>query len=516
MTGRLAALALVAAVVLSAGAPGWVLAATRAQGEDPTDGASVPIEACELLDPAEVADAMGTSIDANEDVFGTVVQDRTGWLSECIYLRLSDTFVTSLDVTVAGGPGYEPVFEDLRTGPYASPIEDLGDDAVLRLTPVWGLDQPVGSLFVRVGDTYLGLSLGIVDMTRSGALVQAGDGEAQAAILLTLARIALGRLGGGSGPEPEPSPSPVTPRICEMLSLEDAASVIGEPLAAAEQLEENDEWGPACHYRTDDGRVLLFLGVWTGPEAVSRFDACDGEPVLGVGESAIIGTGPGCGAVYVGSYFIEQPLVTRSGDTVVAVGAVTEETGGVNRIGSREAQVAIARQLLEHLGLDAGEAPTPLDPAILEHACSLVAEDELAGIVGATITSTVEYQPSPGYPKGGCQYSWAKDGNEGWLGLSISAGEEALEEWGSFRTWARGNKVPVEGLGDEALTEGTEMYDTDQPLVSVWVLVGDAVLLLNMGPERLPDYTQRAPGTPEEQLAMLRQVAEVILPRLGG
>jgi hypothetical protein len=516
--GRLAAtLALVAVIALSAAAPGWVLAAGGAQGEDLTAGTSVPVEACELLDPAEVADVMGTPIDGNENVFGSVFQDQTGWLSECIYMRQRDTFVTSLDVTVAGGPGYESVFEDLRTGPYATPIEGLGDDAVLRLPPVWGLDQPAGSLFVRVGDTYLGLSLGIVDMTRNGALVQVGDGEAQTAILLDLAKIALGRLGGGTGPGPEPSPSPNVPPICDMLGLADAESIVGRPLADTALVAENEGWGPACHYRNEDDDVLLFLGVWTGPDAVAHFEGCPGEPVLGVGEAAIIGAGPAeCRSVYVGSYFIEEPLLARSGDTVVTVGAVTEESGGVNQVGSREAQVAIARRILGHLGLDAGEAITPLDPAILEHACSLLSEEELAGIVGASITSTAEYQPSPSYPKGGCGWNWAKDGNSGSLGLSISAGDAALEEWGSFRTWAKGSKVPVEGLGDEALTEPVLLLGPEHPLVTLWVLVGDGVLVLNMGAEQLPDYTQRAPGTLEEQLAMLRQVAEVILPRLAG
>ena len=72
----------------------------------------------------------------------------------------------------------------------------------------------------------------------------------------------------------------------------------------------------------------------------------------------------------------------------------------------------------------------------------------------------------------------------------------------------------VEGVGDEAYS--TEYpTDSDQPLVSLFVRKGETVLELNLGGNSYSaDSKLVAPGTPAEQLTLLRGLAELILPRI--
>jgi hypothetical protein len=493
--------ALGVALAIGAGtaAVGWSAGLAQAPGPVASVAPIAQQPACPLLDRSEVAAAIGSSIEEAQDL--GLNADDTGWITECVYWRHQYHDQAPLDVTLASGPTYLARFDDIRTEPETSPIGDLGDDAVLRLSTVWGLDQPVGALFVRIGDAVIGLSLGIVDITDDGTLIQAGDGPAQKAILLDLARTAIGHL---TGPRVE------TAKTCQLLSVEDAASLTGAPLTSTEDVDEHDEWGPACHYTAGDENVLLFVGVNRQPDAASRFDACSesGQPVPGVGEDAFIGQGD-CRYVKIGFYGIEQPLMTRSGDLVLTVAQpMNDPTGWIARL------TAVARQVLQELGVDPGTVPTPVSEQALGHPCGLISDAEVSTIVGEPITSTYEEPSTPDYPVGDCEFH-AGDGGFVPFDLQISAGPDALRQWGAYRGYERGDKMPVEGIGDEALSETSEGY-ADQPLVRLMVLSGDAVLELAMGTIReAADYsTEIAPGTPDQQLEMLRELADIILPRL--
>jgi hypothetical protein len=450
---RLGVAAGLVAVVAGLLAPGF------AHGQDPAGEPLEPMSACELFQPEEVAEAIGTVIVGSEDLAGSIVEDADGWISFCHYLSGPEVILPAVAVTLAAGPGYREAFDDLRLALDAIPVADLGDDAVLQLPVVWGLDQPAASLHVRAGDAILGLSLGAVDVAGDGSLIQLGDADAQAAALTALAAIGLERIGGSVAPPIE------LPPICDLLGLEAASELIGATLVASEVIGENDDWGPGCHYRDAADDVLLFVGMTTGPEALARFATCQasGQPEPGVGEAAFVGNGSGCEVVPTSSYFIVGPLVVRSADTVLVVAAVTEAQGPVNKTGSREAQAVIARQLLEQLGFDPGATPAPIDPALLDHPCGLLSPDEVGEVVGVTITSVQENPPREGYPTATCTFV-ALDGNAFPLTLYVTTGEEALEQWASYLTYRAGDKVPVEGLGDEALSEEVEGFgDFDGP-----------------------------------------------------
>lgn len=499
--------------VLSVAVAAVLLEPVMALGADGPAEPPAPMSACELFEPDEVAEVIGSLVVGAEDITG-VAQDDKGWISICHFWGDPEVFLPVVAVTLASGPGYREMFDDLRVELDALPVAGIGDDAVLGMPAVWGLDQPVGSLHVRVGDTVLGVSLGIVDITHDGGLVQIGDRERQTAILMELAATGLGRMGGSVEPPVE------LPPICDLLSLEDAGQMVGAALVASEVIAENDDWGPACHYRDADDEVLLFVGLSTGSEALTRFESCEasGQPQPGVGEAAVVSMDDDrCPSVFVGSYFIEGQLVVRSEDTVLIVAAVTEDFGSVNKEGSPEAQAAIARRLLEELGMDPGATPAPIDIGVLEHPCSLATPEEVGEVVRVPITSVMEFPGDSSSPTASCQFV-AADGNAIPLYLGVTTGETALEEWGTYQTYRRGDKVPVDGLGDEALSEVVEgCCDLDGPLVSMWMRVGEAVIQLDMGPvERNADYTMRTAGTPDEQVAMLRAIAEIVLTRLQG
>ena len=239
-TGALVGLALVIGAT--------VAGAASAQAPGPAASAS-PVEprsACELLDADATSEVLELPVFRGEDLSGVIVDD-DGWLSQCAFFGGLETFLPVLDVTLASGPAYADLFGDLRLEPESETIADLGDEAVLRLIDVWGLDEPVGSLHVRVGETVIGLQLGIVGVGTGGALAQPGDGTRQAEILMDLARMASANM--------DPASVPIT-QVCQALSVADAAAVVGMPLVTALDVAENDDWGPACHYADADGRVL--------------------------------------------------------------------------------------------------------------------------------------------------------------------------------------------------------------------------------------------------------------------
>ena len=138
--------------------------------------------ACELVFKAEAGDAIGTTLEA------TQAQDSTGdngdgWLSECTYWRHVYFDQAPLAITLADGPTYVAQFDDLRDQPDTTSVDGLGDEGFMRISSIYGLDQPVGSYFVRLGDAVLGVALGIVDISDEGVPVLTGDATRQEQIL---------------------------------------------------------------------------------------------------------------------------------------------------------------------------------------------------------------------------------------------------------------------------------------------------------------------------------------------
>ena len=492
MSGRLAVAVAVVTLIASPLAP-----ADAQSGALPSAGPMPRRSACELLSESEVAQAIGSSIDEGLEWAGEA--DESGWLSQCLYRRNFEQ--APLDLTLASGPSYVATFDDILLDPAATPLDGVGDEAVIRLSTVWGLDQPVGALFARAGGVVVGLTLGIVDVTEDGTLVQVGDAARQQQVLMALATIAIGRLD---------EPLVESAKLCDLLSAADASSLAGESLASSEEIDQGADPGPGCLYRSGDNSFQLFIGVDRRPEATSRYESCQttGAPVPGTGVDAFVGQGD-CGLIQLGFYVFQGPLFSRSGDAIVTVGLFSER-------GSRslDSLIGIARSVYERLGLDAGPPPPPpVAEQALAHPCDLISLDEVSAIVGEPITSTLEQPASSGYPLAECDYL-AGDGRFVPLVLWLSAGEYALQAWSTYRSDGSG-KVPVEGIGDDALSQ--DLGYADLPLVRLWVLSGDAVLQLDMGTVGVSADGSTdivLGGTADEQLAMLRQLAQIILPRL--
>lgn len=507
--GSLLAVALPA--VLLTGSVAAQDGATNSSAASPASSAPlVPMSACELLDEDAIGEILGVENVFDEDA--GMLQDDAGWLSTCGYRADPELAFLVLTVTLGSGPGSADAFADLRIQPDAIPVDSLGDEAVLHLPEVWGFAQPVGSLEVRTGDDLLGLSLGVVGIDHEGTLLQVGDGGVQRDVLTRLATLGLDAIRIAAAP---------VPPLCDLLSVDEAAALVGRDLVSAALVARNDDWGPACHYRDAAEDARLIVGVTSGPDAVARFETCavDGRPQPGVGEAAIIGLGIRCGAVFAGTFFIEEPLLVRAGETILVVAAVTQDQPTVNQLGSPEAQVVVARRILEGLGLDPGAAPAtsvPIDPGLLTEPCRLLSTDEVADILGVAITAATDQPGDATSPIAGCQYD-AANGMVLPLTITLILGDAGRDEW-AYQADRSSGAQPVDGLGDGAVWAAVDNGSgLDQPLVSVWVRTGDAVIRLGAGPTLDPtDFTLRALGTPEEQLALLRSLAELLLPRLVG
>jgi hypothetical protein len=452
--------------------------------------------ACELIFKDEASAAIGVSIEAPQEIAAN--SDEGGWLSDCAYWRHGFFDQAPMDVTLASGATYLARFEDIRAEDGVSSIPGVGDEALFRLSTISGLDGPIGALFVRAGDAVIGLSLGIVDLTDSGGMVLAGDADKQQQILVDLAGIAVRRL---------TSPAPEAASICALIGLDQAAGIVGLPLSAAEDLDNHDAWGPSCQYKGSDGTPELFVSVNSRPTGQQNFETCkaNGETVLGVGEDAFydISACP----IQVAYQYIGNPLMARSGDTVIAVG----EAGKLESQKSREVIKAVARLVLEKLGFDPGTTPRPIAADALVHPCSLVSEAEVSSAVGVAIASHTEWSAQEGV-EALCYYLTADNAQP--LHLRLGTGQSVVREFSDYTRYGAGY-TPVDGVGDEAL-QFQSAGEADQPLVSLYVRSGETVLELYLGGngESADTFKLIAPGTPAEQLEILRGLAQLILPRL--
>jgi len=477
---------------------------------EPSPIAKTP--ACELIFKAEVATAIGVPIEDTEELVTSSEGD--GWLVDCIYWRQPSHDQAPMELTLGSGRTYLDFFDSLKGEDHVEAEPGLGDEAVLRLATIPGLDRPVGSLFVRIGDAVLGLTLGIVGLADDGAMQLAGDGPKQTVILSDLATIAIRRLTG---------PPEVSSKTCQLIDAAAATTLLGVTIASAEDVDEHDVWGPSCRYldpagpNANDRWIDFWLAVGSSQPLRSAFDACrpTGEIVPGLGDDAYFATfaGPPDCKVKIGFYFDALPLMVRTGDTVVALGDGGEHSlAGPDR---RERILAFARAVLAKLGAGPGATPPPVQGDALVHPCNLVSDADVGSILGTKIDA--HFEDSANSTGTGASCIWSINiGSLQPLTLRLGRGTAALNAFNS-NIKRNSNYQPIDGLGDEAFTE-QDVNETDQPLVQVAIRKGDVVLELILGPVRQSaDFLSYvAPGTPAQQTEMIRKLAGLILPRIFG
>ena len=299
-----------------------------------------------------------------------------------------------------------------------------------------------------------------------------------------------------------------------MSDIASIAAGAGATLTTAQDDDEHDVWGPACHYGAGDQFFEIYLSVNNEPAALDHFDSCKAntQAVPGLGDEAYFDRIRGC-PINVGFYFDAQPLMVKSGDTVVAV--ARRDSGPLDNSSSLDTLIAVARVALQRLGLNPGATLAPLNSNVLDHPCSLLSDTEVRqAITGAAIASHSEWAADQSGLNALCIYA-TDNYSINPLQMMLGHGQEAINGFTQDRTY--GNATPVTGLGDEAF-EKASVQETDQPLVSLWVRSGETVVQLDMGPvAQSADYLSYvAPGNPDMQLGMLRQLVSLLLPRLSG
>lgn len=452
--------------------------------------------ACDLVFKDEATAALGVEITVTDN-FEQIADDGAGGLSDCLYKLHASGDIAPLEITLAIGDPYLADFEAMKQTGNVSGLSGVGDEALLRLSPVWGLDGPIGALFVKSSNAVLGLTLGIAGFGDGGSAILIGDGDRQREVLVGLAGIALTRL---------TAPAPAAANTCALISPEQAAGIIGVPLTSAEDVDNHDAWGAECHYRSGED-VELFISVNSRPSGRQKFEECrsGGITVLGVGDEAFYDVST-C-TIVVGFRAIGNSLLVRSGETLLVVG----EGGQLEYERAREVIVEVARLALQQLGLDPGVTPPPVAADALVHPCTLVTDAEVGAAVGVDIPTHYERSAVDGL--GATCYFALAGSNLFPLYLSLGTGQIAVAGFSDNRTSA--GFTPVDGLGDEALQSQLQT-DSDQPLVSLYVRSGETVLELHLGGngQSAETFKVLAPGTPAEQLEILRGLAQLILPRL--
>jgi hypothetical protein len=481
----------------------------------PPDGSSEPsgsagpvaiqeMPACQLVFAAEAATAIGVPI--AEAFEQQMSPPENGWLVDCLYLGTAGSLnQASLELTVGAGTTAIDQFNALKGATGVTSRAGLGDEALLRATTFPGLDGPVVSLFVRVGDAVIAVSLGIVGLSDDGALLLAGDAATQERIADAIATIALGRL----------TTAPVVgTRTCDLLTQAEASAITGASYESAADGDLHDVWGPTCTY-TARAHPDLFVSVNGTAAAQGQFGSCssDGEVVPGLGDAATYPRpGPAlCEPALDGTFFVE-PLLVRAGDVIVTVAARPDGVTDTPGSAWHERAEAIARHILAKLGVAPGPTAPPFTGSSLEHPCALASEAEVATIIGTAPAGHSESAADSDGNNASCYY-WIDNGVIP-LTLILGHGSEAQQAFAEVKQDSR--YVATAGIGDEAYT--IEADDAaDKPLLSIEIRVGASVLSLSLGGiGKTQDGTLMAPGDVQAQTTMLRQLADLILPRLGG
>jgi hypothetical protein len=345
------------------------------------------------------------------------------------------------------------------------------------------------------------------------------------------------RPSGSGGPVPSGAfVPPVVAQMppCQLVTRDEAATALGVEIMGLEPIEDavadRSSWLGECLFFTDEEFVPLTLGLGIGPTYLDRFNtlrsAPDVRPTSGLGDegfvrmSTIAGLDGPVGAQYV-----------RTRDAVIAVslGIVgVRGDGGLELVGDAAAQERVlgmlgATALARLTGTEpdpiatptpapfGSVTPLPIDPAALEHPCSLLSDAEVGTITAMDIAEHLEWSEDSSGQDARCRYL----AESGWapLQVRIAHGPDAVTE---FRGLLGPGAREVSGVGDRALRqEVAEPYA--EPTVTLHVLKGDALVELELGLiGEDPNFGGLALGTVEEQERMARQLAELLLTRLNG
>ena len=462
------------------------------------------IPGCQLVFAAEAATAIGVPISEAQEQ--TVSQADGGWVVDCVYWgTIGYHDQAPMELTVATGSAAIEQFDALKGENGVTSRAGLGDEALLRTTTFAGLDGPIVSLFVRVGDAVLGVSLGIAGLTDDGVLTLAGDAAAQERIVDSVAAMALGRL----------TSAPVQgARTCDLLSLADASTIARVSLDSAADGDMHDVWGPTCTY-TAASHPDLFVSVNGTAAAKAQFSSCSsgGDVVPGLGDAAAYGP-PGrmdCTTDLDGVFFTD-PLLVRAGDVIVTIAARPDGVTDTPQFQWHDRAEALARHVLAKLGVAPGPTSAPFAASSMEHPCALVSDVELAAIVGHSPASDTERAADQTGADARCIY-WLETSVSTTLYLNLSHNAEALQAFADLKSDSR--YTPAAGVGDEAFTLEIDGA-ADRPLLEMDLRQGGSVLQLSLGGiGTTSDGRLIAPGDLAAEMAMLRQLATLVLQRLA-
>lgn len=210
--------------------------------------------------------------------------------------------------------------------------------------------------------------------------------------------------------------------------------------------------------------------------------------------------------------FFTEPLLVRAGDVIVTIASRPDGVTDTPQSQWHVRAEALARQVLSKLGVAPGPTSPPLAVSSLEHPCALAADGEVGAIIGTTPAGHTEWAADTTGANATCLY---------WMNVSVttmslylSHGSEALQTFAALKNDSR--YVAATGVGDEAFTLEIDGA-ADRPLLEMDIRQGSSVLTLSIGGiGQTPDRTLIAPGDLPAEMAMLRKLADLILPRLAS
>lgn len=263
------------------GASGRGASGTGGPGSS-TSGATVGVsnDVCSLLTVVEVSSALST-----DPLTATGTSGTSGDGAKCTYWIGPDDPALKAEVITKGAITYfRSQHHELQEA-----ISGVGDEAFY--------DSGDRAVFVLVGETYVALTA-----------IYASDSNTTRDALTTLAKLVVARLTNGDiPPEAQLTARPVitADESCDLLSAEEAASVVGQPLTKSASEFTTD----FCYFTAASGEVAMTtyfhakLGIAAWDDIVANMDS---EPIAGIGNQAAYEASTGT-------------LYVLSGDTVLNV-----------------------------------------------------------------------------------------------------------------------------------------------------------------------------------------------------
>ncbi len=277
-------------------------------------------------------------------------------------------------------------------------------------------------------------------------------------------------------PDPPPATDPVSTEVadtsapiddalCAVLDMVDLDGLLGE--AAGTREVEVDDFGGGCTVVAGDpeSRGTVVLRVTTNA-AVRNYD--NAQEQFGV-DAEITGLGD--------SAFASGPMVVvLSGDRLISLQAVRWADLGIGGVTQTEVETAMT-EVLTALGAGTSSAPAsaPAQGAASGLACTLLAEIDLAGLIGEPVGPPA-IDDSDGTDS--CVVEPASTDSTAAMSLTImdtQAAERFAETEEIF-----GVDSTVDGLGDEAFHSGPVLAVLDGDRAVVLWIMGDILLGANI------------------------------------